>query len=597
MSTPETIEFKIAQSVSEAFKSLYGADLAPADVQVQETRKEFEGEFTVVVFPFLRLSKRSPEQTATDIGEYLKNHLGELQSFQVVKGFLNLRMTAGFWTEVLKGMYAAEDYGCAPRNSKGLVLVEYASPNTNKPLHLGHLRNIFLGDSVSNILLAAGHQVQRVQIINDRGIHICKSMVAWQKFAEGATPQSTGTKGDHFVGEYYVRFDREYKRQVAELVDGGMDEETAREQAPIMVEARESLVKWEEKEPETYALWERMNGWVYEGFDATYARMGVEFDKLYYESDTWSVGKEVVLKGLEQGVFTKKKDGSVWADLSDRGLDQKLLLRKDGTTVYITQDLGTAILRYRDFPELTRMIYTVGNEQEYHFKVLFLILEKLGYDWAENCHHLSYGMVELPEGKMKSREGTVVDADDMMDEMVRTARTVTEELGKLDGMEVGQQAELYEIIGLAALKYFLLKVDPVKNMLFDPVESIDFNGHTGPFIQYTHARIKSVLRHFDTPPVIETAPDEMSKYERTIIADLHRFPQVIAEAAETSNPARLANYLYDLVKDFNAFYQNVSILKADTHTDKIFRTVMAATVAKVIHDGMAMLGIRVPERM
>ncbi len=591
------MDAKIAEVVSDALKSLFDVSVDPVEVQIQDTRKEFEGEFTVVVFPFVRFAKRSPEQTATDIGEYLTQNIDTVAGFSVVKGFINLKMTADYWADQLQSMSDNPSYGRQVEDSKGLIIVEYASPNTNKPLHLGHLRNIFLGDSVANILHAAGHPVRRVQIVNDRGIHICKSMVAWQKFGNGETPESSDMKGDHLVGKYYVEFDRTYKAQVAELIAEGVDEETAKDQAPIMLEARKTLLLWEQNDAETYALWERMNGWVYAGFDKTYERMGVEFDKLYYESDTWTVGKEVALKGLETGAFTRHEDGSVWADLTDEGLDQKLILRKDGTAVYMTQDLGTAILRYRDFPEVTRMIYTVGNEQEYHFKVLFLLLQKLGYDWAKNCHHLSYGMVELPEGKMKSREGTVVDADDMMEEMVQSAGRITAELGKLEGIDQEQKDALHEIIGLSALKYFLLKVDPVKNMLFDPVESIDFNGHTGPFIQYTHARIRSVLRNFDTPPRILNRPGEINSSERAIILKLYRFPQIVEESAQEYNPARLANYLYDLVKEFNTFYQSISILKADTEDEKMFRATLASTVGKVIKDGMALLGMEVPERM
>lgn len=590
-------ETRIARLVAEAIQALFDTAVEPSQVQIQDTRKEFEGEFTVVVFPWVRFAKRSPEQTAEAIGQYLDRHDQSIESYSVVKGFLNLKMTADFWVDQLKSMWDDPDYGRQAEGSKGLVLVEYASPNTNKPLHLGHLRNIFLGDAVANILRADGLSVQRVQIINDRGIHICKSMVAWQKFGDGETPESSGIKGDHLVGKYYVEFDRNYKRQVQELVESGMDPEEAKNEAPIMKEARETLLRWERNEPETYALWERMNGWVYAGFDRTYKRMGVEFDKLYYESDTWSTGKEVALKGVEEGLFDKREDGSVWVDLSEEGLDQKLLLRKDGTAVYMTQDVGTAILRYKDYPELTRMIYTVGNEQEYHFKVLFAILKKLGYDWAENCHHLSYGMVELPEGKMKSREGTVVDADDMMQEMVDSAEQTTSELGKLEGLDHGSRSELHEIIGLAALKYFLLKVDPVKNMLFDPVESIDFNGHTGPFIQYTHARIRSVLRNLKEPPRIAGNPNEVHELERAVLLKLYRYPRLVSESAQEYNPARLANYLYELVKDFNTFYQNISILKADTEEQKMFRATMAATVAKVVKDGMALLGMAVPDRM
>jgi arginyl-tRNA synthetase len=588
---------EIAVAVSESIKSLFDASIAPGEMQIQETRKEFEGEFTVVVFPLVKLARKSPEETGKLLGESLQKSFEGVESFSVVKGFLNLSMSSPWWFSRLGEISHAPDFGRQKAGSEGLILVEYASPNTNKPLHLGHLRNIFLGYSVSNILAAAGHEVKKVQIINDRGIHICKSMVAWQKFGNGETPQSSGIKGDHLVGKYYVLFDKTYRNQIEELMREGMEKEEAESKAPIMVEAREALLKWEQKDPEIYELWERMNGWVYEGFDRTYDRMGVDFDKLYYESDTWSIGKDVVLNALEKKAFFRKDDGSVWVDLTEEGLDEKLLLRRDGTAVYMTQDIGTAILRYEDFPQVSRMVYTVGNEQEYHFKVLFKILEKLGHDWARNCFHLSYGMVELPAGKMKSREGTVVDADDIMQHMVETAERITEELGKLEGLDAESRKELYEGIGLAALKYFLLKVDPRKNMLFNPEESIDFNGHTGPFIQYAHARIQSVLRNYGGEVTLREVPAELLSIERKLCQKLSLYPEVIQESAANYSPAILANYIFDLVKDFNSFYQSVSILHAENDAQRSFRAVLASEIGKVIKSGMGLLGIHVPDQM
>lgn len=592
-----TVENKLQKRTANAVNTLFGTSIVSGEVQIQPTRKEFEGEFTVVVFPFVKMARKSPEQTGEMIGRFITDEWTDVESFSVVKGFLNFKMSSGFWVSQLSKTLNSENYGFQPTGSKSLVMVEYSSPNTNKPLHLGHLRNIFLGYSVSNILEAYGHEVKRVQIINDRGIHICKSMVAWQKFGEGETPLSTGMKGDHLVGKYYVIFDKQYKAQIADLVSKGKTQEEAEKEAPLIVEAREMLQKWEAKEPEVYELWETMNGWVYEGFDNTYKRMGVHFDKLYYESNTWSVGKEVALKAIEDGYFFKKEDGSVWVDLTDKGLDQKLILRGDGTAVYMTQDIGTAILRYQDFPSLTQLVYTVGNEQEYHFKVLFSILEKLGYSWAANCHHLSYGMVELPEGKMKSREGTVVDADEIMEAMVQNAEDLTTELGKLDGLEEAEKRTLYEEIGLAALKYFLLKVDPKKKMLFNPQESIDFNGHTGPFIQYSYARIQSVLRNYgDTPESFDPLV-EISALERLLQQKIYQFPSVIEAAAMEYNPAVLANYIYDLAKNFGSFYQNLSILQAETEELKTYRAGLAAATGNIIKSGMELLGIAVPDRM
>ncbi|MEM9052809.1 MAG: arginine--tRNA ligase [Bacteroidota bacterium] len=591
------IEKYLASMCSEGVKTLFDVEVAPSEIQVQPTRKDFDGELTIVTFPLVRYAKKSPEETGIALGEYLQSRMNEVESFGVVKGFLNITFTSAFWIENLEAAAKQEDYGFEEPNSKGTVVVEYSSPNTNKPLHLGHLRNNFLGYSVSEILKAAGHDVKKVQIINDRGIHICKSMVAWSKFGEGETPESTNMKGDQLVGKYYVKFDQEFKKEVAELVSAGKTQEEAEAGAPLMQEARETLLKWEEKEPETYALWEKMNGWVYDGFGATYKRMGVDFDKLYYESNTWSLGKDQALKGLENGTFKQKEDGSIWADLTEDGLDEKILLRKDGTAVYMTQDIGTAILRYEDFPSLTQMVYTVGNEQEYHFRVLFLILQKLGYEWAKNCYHLSYGMVELPEGKMKSREGTVVDADDIMQSMADSAEEITAELGKLEGLEKEEKSKLYEMIGMAALKYFLLKVDPKKNMLFNPKESIDFNGNTGPFIQYAHARIQSVLRNLEGDLTFDKSKIMINEYERRIHFKIHSFPQVIEEAAAEYSPALLANYTFELVKEFNSFYQNSTILHAES-TDLVnYRALLAQQVGLIVKKSMRLLGISVPDRM
>ena len=590
------IQNKLAEKAAEGAKELFGAEIPAEDIQVQPTRKEFEGEFTIVVFPMVRFAKKSPEQTGEALGSYINESLDEVESFTVVKGFLNLKMTSRFWVDHLSDISHTPDFGIVPEGSKGMVIVEYSSPNTNKPLHLGHLRNNFLGYSVAEILKAAGHEVKKVQIINDRGIHICKSMVAWQKFGDGETPESGGMKGDQLVGKYYIKFDQAFKEEVKEGMDKGLSKEEAEARSPIMQEARATLLKWEEREAETYALWEKMNGWVYRGFEKTYERMGVDFDKLYYESETWSKGKDEVLKALDSDVLYRKEDGSVWADLTAEGLDQKLLLRKDGTTVYMTQDIGTAIQRYEDYPQVKKMVYTVGNEQEYHFKVLFLLLEKMGYEWGKNCYHLSYGMVELPEGKMKSREGTVVDADDIMASMSETAEEITRELGKLEGLEEEEKNELYEMIGMAALKYYLLKVDPKRNMLFNPRESIDFNGHTGPFIQYAHARIQSVLRNYNGDFSFDAGKISLNEQERRLQFKLFEFPMAIKEAAENYSPALLSNYVYDLVKDFNSFYQSVSILHGEEEMIG-YRALLAKNVGKIIKKSMALLGIAVPERM
>lgn len=592
-----SIEQRISRTASKGIQSLFGAEVAEATIQIQPTRKEFEGEFTIVVFPLVKLARKSPEQTGEALGAYLVGEMEEVDSFSVVKGFLNLKLTDAFWTKHIASIVGDASYGFQPAGSKGLVMVEYSSPNTNKPLHLGHLRNNFLGYAVAEILKANGHDVKKVQIINDRGIHICKSMVAWQNFGEGETPASSGLKGDHLVGKYYVAFDKAFKAEVSGLMEKGMTKEDAEQASPIMQQARETLLKWEEKEPETYALWEKMNSWVYEGFSSTYTRMGVDFDKLYYESNTWSLGRDVALKGVKDGLFYQREDSSIWVDLTDQGMDEKLLLRKDGTAVYMTQDIGTAILRYEDFPALHKMVYTVGNEQEYHFKVLFAILSKLGYTWAEHCYHLSYGMVELPEGKMKSREGTVVDADDLMQNMVDAARALTESLGKLEGMEKEERALLYEYIGMAALKYFLLKVDPRKNMLFNPEESIDFNGHTGPFIQYAHARIQSLIAKYGKPVSTTAQSVALNSFERNLHLKIYQYPATIDEAASTYNPAVLANYIFELVKEFSSFYQNVSILNADEQALIDYRIQLVSVVARIVKSGMKLLGIQVPERM
>ena len=586
----------IIPEIKNAILQLYGKEPEDQLIQLQSTRKDFEGDITLVVFPLLRLIGRPPEKAADEIGEYLTQRVPVIERFNVVKGFLNLVISDEYWLGRFNDALD-KSYGVALPGSKPELMVEYSSPNTNKPLHLGHLRNNFLGYAVSEILKAAGHKVDKVQIINDRGIHICKSMVAWQKFGNGETPESSGLKGDKLVGKYYVEFDKVYKKQIAELVAAGMEEEEAAAKAPILLEAQEMLVKWEQKDPAVYQLWKTMNGWVYKGFDETYRKMGVDFDKLYYESETYLVGKEEVLKGLERGIFYRKDDGSVWVDLTDHGLDHKLLLRADGTSVYMTQDIGTAILRFHDFPELSGIIYTVGNEQEYHFKVLFLILEKLGFEWAKNCSHLAYGMVDLPSGKMKSREGTVVDADDLMDEMEQKAAEVTRELGKLEGMNEKEKEHLFHIIGLAALKYFLLKVDPMKRMLFNPAESIDLNGNTGPFIQYTHARIRSVLRKYGKKPEEVDAGIILQPVEKEIIKSALLFPEIIKEAAADLSPARIANYVYDLVKAYNYFYQTIPILKVDDGKVLNFRIALSERVAYITRKGMALLGIEVPDKM
>ena len=593
-----SIENKVAEYSKKAIEVLYGVAVEEKDIQIQATRKEFEGDVTLVVFPFVKLARKSPEQVALEIGAYLKQEIDLVQDFNAVKGFLNLVIADSYYlnqfsTSIAKGAL----FGFNINGGLGHVMVEYSSPNTNKPLHLGHLRNNFLGYSVAEILKAQGHKVSRVQVINDRGIHICKSMLAWKKFANGETPESSGLKGDKLVGKYYVAFDQAYKKEIEVLIQQGMDKESAEKEAPILKEAQEMLIKWEQKDKEVYALWEKMNSWVYSGFDVSYKAMGVDFDKLYFESITYLKGRDEVLKGVEKGVFFKKEDGSVWVDLTEDGMDQKLLLRADGTSVYMTQDIGTAILRFEDFPDLEGIVYTVGNEQEYHFKVLFLILEKLGYAWAKNCYHLSYGMVDLPSGKMKSREGTVVDADDLMEEMKQTAAQITEELGKLEGLEENEKEQLFHSIGMASLKYFLLKVEPRKGMMFNPEESIDFTGNTGPFIQYTHARIRSILSKYGREVATINTDQVILLPEKQIIQQLLLYPAMISQGAKEHNPAIIANYVYDLVKLFNHFYQSTPILKVDDEKVIEFRIALSQMVANVIKSGMGLLGIDVPERM
>ncbi|MDR3236389.1 MAG: arginine--tRNA ligase [Prevotellaceae bacterium] len=591
------IEYILAGKVAEAVQALYGQQAAEAALQVQTTRKEYEGDFTVVMFPLLKISRLSPEKTGEAIGAWLQEHCPEAASVNVVKGFLNIKLTTAFWHKKLQTIAETPQYGIHKSSGK-TVMVEYSSPNTNKPLHLGHIRNNLLGYSVAKLLEANGHKVIKVNLVNDRGIHICKSMLAWKHWGGGETPENTGIKGDHLVGKYYVRFNDEYLKQQHELIESKqLSKDAAAKQAPIIAEAQEMLRKWEQGDKEVTDLWRTMNSWVYAGFDETYNRLGVSFDKIYYESNTYLLGKKMVDEGLRQGVFTKRGDGSVWIDLAADGLDQKLLLRSDGTSVYMTQDLGTAVQRHAEYP-FDELIYVVGNEQNYHFQVLKLILKKSGYAWADAIYHLSYGMVELPEGKMKSREGTVVDADDLIDEMVDTARKTSQELGKLDNMPPDEQARLFETLGLGALKYFILKVDPAKTMLFNPKDSIDFNGNTGPFIQYTHARIKSVLRKAAEQGLQAAAtaalPDER---EAALIKRMSNFPAVIREAAEARSPALVANYTYELAKEFNQYYHDVSILREPDEAAKTQRLLLLQQIAGIIKTGMEILGIVVPERM
>lgn len=603
------IEDKLTASVLKGVKELYGQDVPEKMVQLQKTKKEFEGHLTLVVFPFLKLSKKSPEQTAQEIGEYLKLHEPAIAGFNVIKGFLNLIIASDVWIEMLNRIHADPQWGIQKAGADApLVMIEYSSPNTNKPLHLGHVRNNLLGNALANVMAANGNKVVKTNIVNDRGIHICKSMLAWLKYGNGETPESSGKKGDHLIGDYYVAFDKHYKAEVKELTAQyeaeGLNEEEAKAKAeansPLMLEAREMLRKWEANDPEVRALWKKMNDWVYAGFDETYRMMGVTFDKIYYESQTYLEGKKKVLEGLEKGLFYRKEDGSVWADLTPEGLDQKLLLRADGTSVYMTQDIGTAKLRFQDYP-IDKMIYVVGNEQNYHFQVLSILLDKLGFEWGKDLVHFSYGMVELPEGKMKSREGTVVDADDLMEAMIETAKETSSELGKLDGLTKEEADDIARIVGLGALKYFILKVDARKNMTFNPKESIDFNGNTGPFIQYTYARIQSILRKAAEAgiavPAVIPAGIELNAKEESLIQMLADFTNIVKQAGSDYNPSIIANYTYDLVKEYNQFYHDFSILHEENEAVKVFRLALSQNVGKVVKLAMGLLGIEVPERM
>lgn len=594
-----SIDNIIAQGVSRAVKELYGVDTPAEQIVPQATRKEFEGNLTVVVFPWVKAARKAPDAVAAEIGDWLVDNEPAVDRYNAVKGFLNIVIEPTYWCSVLEHIAADDAYGfTAATDNSPLVMVEYSSPNTNKPLHLGHVRNNLLGYSLSQILKACGNRVVKTNIVNDRGIHICKSMLAWQKWGEGATPESTGKKGDHLIGDFYVLFDKHYREEVRQLMAQGLSEDEAKAQSALMAEAREMLRRWEQKDPEVRALWKRMNEWVYAGFDVTYKRLGVDFDKIYYESETYLEGKEKVMEGLEKGIMYRKEDGSVWADLTDAGLDNKLLLRSDGTSVYMTQDIGTAKLRFRDYP-IDKMIYVVGNEQNYHFQVLSLLLDRLGFRWGKDLVHFSYGMVELPEGKMKSREGTVVDADDLMEEMVANARQVATELGKTDGMSAAEIDNIAETVGMGALKYFLLKVDPRKNMMFNPKESIDFNGNTGPFIQYTYARIRSVLRKareqgFAASAYAAVVPNDK---EIALIQTLADFPATVQEAGRTYSPALIANYTYELVKQYNQFYHDYSILREEDVAVRSLRLALCATVARTVRLAMGLLGISVPERM
>ena len=588
-----TLQAKLEIQIKKAISQLYKADLE--SVEFQATRKEFEGDITVVVFPMLRVVKGNPEQIGQSIGEYLIENVEEVIRFNVIKGFLNLVFSDTYFLNFFKETSDFSNYGKVTGEEE-TIMVEYSSPNTNKPLHLGHIRNILLGYSVAEILKASGKKAYKTQIINDRGIHICKSMLAWKIFGTGETPESTRLKGDKLVGNYYVKFNQEYKKEIAQLIAEGVSEKEAKLKAPSLIKAKEMLIKWEAGDEETVALWKTMNGWVYAGFDKTYASLGVDFDRLYYESNTYLLGKEVIKEGLSKNVFFQKEDGSIWCDLTEDGLDEKIVQRSDGTAVYMTQDIGTAIQRVKDYPEITGMIYTVGNEQDYHFKVLFLILKKLGYQWAENLFHLSYGMVDLPSGKMKSREGTVVDADDLIFDMAQTAKKISEELGKIDDFSEEEKEGLYKTIGLGALKYYILKVDPKKRILFNPEESVDFQGNTGPFIQYTYARIQSILRKSGTLPELSDLL-ELHPKEKELIKQLQLFPEAIQQAGVQYSPALIANYTYELVKSFNSFYQNVSILGTDNNEEKSFRIQLSKAVSDVIKTAFGLLGIEVPERM
>ncbi len=590
-----SLQQTLTTQVQKAIETLYQATLET--VEFQATRKEFEGDITVVVFPMLRVVKGNPVQIGTQIGEFLVEHVAEVTTFNVVKGFLNLVIADGYYVDFFKEIQNDTAYGTKAPEGKA-VMVEYSSPNTNKPLHLGHVRNNLLGYAVAKIIEASGKKVYKTQIINDRGIHICKSMLAWKRFGNEETPESTGLKGDKLVGNYYVKFDQEYKEEIKELIASGKTEEEAKKEAPILLEAQDMLLKWEAGDEEVIALWKKMNQWVYDGFAVTYKNLGVDFDSLYYESNTYLLGKDNIAEGLEKGVFYKKEDGSVWCDLTEDGLDEKIVLRSDGTAVYMTQDIGTAIQRVKDNPDVGGMIYTVGNEQDYHFKVLFLILKKLGYDWAENLFHLSYGMVDLPSGKMKSREGTVVDADDLITEMATTAETLSKELGKLEGYSEEEKQSLYKTIGLGALKYYILKVDPQKRILFNPEESVEFQGNTGPFIQYTYARIQSILRKAKTLDVRSTiTTTSLEPKEKELLKLIQEYPATVQQAAQNHSPALIANYTYDLAKGFNSFFQNVTILGTDSEEEKAFRVALSGKVAQVIKSAFGLLGIDVPERM
>lgn len=595
MNIQEVIQTKVIEAVA----SIYNISLPT--VEFQPTRKDFEGDITLVVFPMLRYVKANPEQIGIQIGSYLEREVNEVEGFNVIKGFLNLVISDSYYTNLFNSIRDIEIYGHKQKKENDAILVEYSSPNTNKPLHLGHIRNNLLGYSVAEILKANGNKVYKTQIINDRGIHICKSMLAWQMFGNGETPQSTGLKGDKLAGLYYVKFDQVYKKEVQDLIANGMDKIQAEREAPMLLKAQQMLRKWEAGDSEVVELWKKMNAWVYAGFDETYANLGVDFDKLYYESETYLLGKDVIAEGIENGIFYRKEDGSVWIDLTDEGLDEKIVLRADGTAVYMTQDIGTAIQRVKDFPDIGGMVYTVGNEQDYHFKVLFLILKKLGYSWAQHLYHLSYGMVDLPEGKMKSREGTVVDADDLIEEMTKTAAQISQELGKLDDYLEGEKQKLYRIIGLGALKYYILKVDPKKRILFNPEESVDFQGNTGPFIQYTYARIQSILRKADlsSNDLLNIPGQDIKLHpkEKELIKLLEIYPETIQLAAENYSPALIANYTYDLVKEFNSFYQQVSILGESEEAIRIFRVQLANKVGDVIKSAFQLLGIEVPVRM
>ena len=603
------IEDKLTESILNGIKTLYNQEVPAKMVQLQKTKKEFEGHLTLVVFPFLKMSKKGPEQTAQEIGEYLKQNEPAIANYNVIKGFLNLTIASDVWIELLNRIHADNQWGIQKADANApLVMIEYSSPNTNKPLHLGHVRNNLLGSALANIMAANGNKVVKTNIVNDRGIHICKSMLAWLKWGNGETPETSGKKGDHLIGDYYVAFDKHYREEIAELkaqyMKEGMDEEAATEkakvEAPLIKEAHEMLVKWENNDPEVRALWQKMNNWVYAGFDETYKMMGVSFDKIYYESNTYLEGKKKVEEGLEKGLFFRKDDNSVWADLTNEGLDQKLLLRSDGTSVYMTQDIGTADLRFKDFP-IDKMIYVVGNEQNYHFQVLSILLDRLGFKWGKDLVHFSYGMVELPNGKMKSREGTVVDADDLMAEMIKDARQTSDELGKFKDMSEEERQEISRIVGLGALKYFILKVDARKNMLFNPEESIDFNGNTGPFIQYTYARIRSIMRKAAAEgieiPAELGADAPINEKEIDLIQKMNDFAAAVADAGNNYNPGGIANYCYELTKEFNQFYHDYSILNAESEAEKITRLVLAANVAKILKNGMSLLGIEVPERM